>query len=82
MIRRGLESGTVRAERAVILPPSGGGPFTWEVAPDDDHTNEIETVPADCPATCACLCHTDVFDPGPTHLPTCLWSDPEFGNET
>lgn len=30
-----------------------------------------------CAPDCACLCHTDVDDPGPGHLPTCAWSDPD-----
>lgn len=70
-----------RDERATILPPNGEGVFASWLGADDDPTDEIETEPADCPATCACLCHTDVDDPGPTHLPTCLWADPDFGNE-
>ena len=27
---------------------------------------------------CACPCHTDVEDPGPTHLPTCKFADPDY----
>jgi hypothetical protein len=33
---------------------------------------------AGCPPHCACLCHTEVDEPGPHHLPTCAWSDPDF----
>lgn len=39
-----------------------------------------DDAPTDCPSTCACACHTEVDDPG-EHLPECLWSDPEFGDE-
>lgn len=33
---------------------------------------------APCPPACACRCHGPEDDPGPDHLPTCAWSDPEY----
>lgn len=27
---------------------------------------------------CACPCHTDVEDPGPTHLATCKFADDDY----
>lgn len=34
--------------------------------------------PEECGEHCACPCHTDVEDPGPEHLPTCAFADPDF----
>ena len=30
-----------------------------------------------CEGQCACLCHTDVEEPGP-HLDSCSWADPDY----
>ena len=39
------------------------------------------SAPVNCPSSCACECHGEKDDPGPDHLPTCLWAGPNFGDD-
>ena len=38
-------------------------------------TEEVDAMWRECPAGCACPCHTDVEDPG-EHTETCAWREP------
>ncbi len=42
----------------------------------------LSTRSGPCPVDCTCLCHTDIKDPGPHHMSTCAFSDPDYCEET
>jgi hypothetical protein len=44
-----------------------------------DKLREAAAKPFECHKDCKCLCHDfEIEDPGPTHLATCAWADPDF----